>query len=99
MVRWVHPVTDPPLLKVDTSAEELSPAALSPARLDDRRPSAGPCEFDNQRMRLGGRRKLRISPHLAYAEAGVQPRVPPNAVIVAEIEFIEERLLFEEEHR
>ena len=49
-------------------------------------------------MRLGGRRKLKISPHLAYAEAGVPPRVPPNAVIVAEIEFIEERLFSEEEH-
>ncbi len=49
-------------------------------------------------MRLGGRRKLKISPHLAYAEAGVPPQVPPNAVIVAEIEFIEERLFSEEEH-
>ncbi len=48
-------------------------------------------------MCIGGRRKLRISPHLAYAEAGLPPGIPPRAVIVAEIEFIEERILFEEE--
>ena len=49
-------------------------------------------------MRIGGRRKLKISPHLAYGEAGLPARVPRNAAIVAEIEFIEERILFEEEH-
>lgn len=42
-------------------------------------------------MRIGGRRKLRISPHLAYGERGIPGRVPANAVIVAEIEFIEQR--------
>ncbi len=42
-------------------------------------------------MRVGGRRKLKVSPHLAYGERGIPGRVPPNAVIVAEIEFIEER--------
>lgn len=42
-------------------------------------------------MRVGGRRKLKISPHLAYGERGISGRIPPNAVVVAEIEFIEER--------
>lgn len=42
-------------------------------------------------MRIGGRRKLRISPHLASGERGIPGRVPANAVIVAEIEFIEQR--------
>ncbi len=42
-------------------------------------------------MRIGGRRKLKISPHLAYGEAGVPGRIPPGAVIIAEIEFIAER--------
>ena len=42
-------------------------------------------------MRIGGRRKLRISPHLAYGERGIPGRVPPGAVIVAEIEFLQER--------
>ncbi len=49
-------------------------------------------------MRIGGRRKLKISPHLAYGEAGLPARVPENAVIIADIEFIEERILLEDEH-
>ena len=43
-------------------------------------------------MRVGGRRKLKISPHLAYGERGIPGRVPADAVIVAEIEFIEQRI-------
>ena len=46
-------------------------------------------------MRLGGRRKLRISPHLAYGDKGIPGRVPPGAVILAEIEFISERYMKE----
>jgi hypothetical protein len=41
-------------------------------------------------MRIGGRRKLKISPHLAYGEKGIPGRIPPLAVIIAEIEFIAE---------
>ncbi len=44
-------------------------------------------------MRIGGRRKLRISPHLAYGDAGIPGRIPAQAVIIAEIEFIEERVM------
>lgn len=36
-------------------------------------------------MREGGYRKVRISPHLAYREAGVDGKVPPNAVLVCEL--------------
>ena len=42
-------------------------------------------------MCIGGRRKLRISPHLAYGDNGIPDRIPPGAAILAEIEFIEER--------
>lgn len=42
-------------------------------------------------MRIGGRRKLKISPHLAYGEKGIPGKIPAQAVIIAEIEFIEER--------
>ena len=44
-------------------------------------------------MRIGGRRKLRISPHLAYGDTGIPGRVPAGAVIIAEIEFIAERTM------
>lgn len=46
-------------------------------------------------MRIGGRRKLKISPHLAYGEKGIPGKVPAQAVIIAEIEFIEERKMRE----
>jgi len=42
-------------------------------------------------MSVGGRRKLKISPHLAYGDRGIPGRVPPRAVIIAEIEFLGER--------
>jgi len=36
-------------------------------------------------MREGGYRKVRISPHLAYRVAGVEGRVPSNAVLIYEL--------------
>lgn len=39
-------------------------------------------------MRLGGRRRLWVSPHLAYREVGVPGRVPPNAVLRFEVEVL-----------
>jgi len=44
-------------------------------------------------MRIGGKRKLKISPHLAYGDKGIPGRIPPRAVIIVEIEFIEERIM------
>ncbi len=35
-------------------------------------------------MRVGGRRKFRVSPHLAYREMGTGV-VPPNAVLIFEV--------------
>jgi hypothetical protein len=37
-------------------------------------------------MRVGGRRRLRVAPHLAYREAGVPGVIPPNALLTVEIE-------------
>ena len=41
-------------------------------------------------MCVGGRRRVKISPHLAYGEKGIPGKIPAKAVIIAEIEFIEE---------
>jgi FKBP-type peptidyl-prolyl cis-trans isomerase len=39
-------------------------------------------------MRVGGTRRLRIAPHLAYGRPGVPGIVPPNAELVAEITIL-----------
>lgn len=39
-------------------------------------------------MRAGGRRRVRISPHLAFGGQGVPDRVPPNAVLVFDLELL-----------
>ncbi|MGQ0555345.1 MAG: FKBP-type peptidyl-prolyl cis-trans isomerase [Nitrospiraceae bacterium] len=36
-------------------------------------------------MKVGGYRKVRISPHLAYRDEGLPELIPPHAVLVAEI--------------
>jgi FKBP-type peptidyl-prolyl cis-trans isomerase len=40
-------------------------------------------------MRVGGRRRVRVSPHLAYGPAGVPGIIPPKAVLVFEVELLE----------
>ena len=42
-------------------------------------------------MRIGGKKTLKISPHLAYREKGVEGMIPPNAVLKVEVEIIAER--------
>jgi FKBP-type peptidyl-prolyl cis-trans isomerase len=36
-------------------------------------------------MKVGGYRKVRVSPHLAYGDKGIQDLVPPDAVLICEI--------------
>jgi FKBP-type peptidyl-prolyl cis-trans isomerase FkpA len=39
-------------------------------------------------MRVGGLRRVRVSPHLAYGAAGVPGKIPPNAVLIFEVELL-----------
>jgi FKBP-type peptidyl-prolyl cis-trans isomerase len=39
-------------------------------------------------MRVGGRRRLCVGPHLAYREKGVPGLIPPNAKAVFEVELL-----------
>ena len=42
-------------------------------------------------MNIGGTRKLKISPHLAYGEKGIPDTIPANAVLIFEVTILEER--------
>jgi FKBP-type peptidyl-prolyl isomerase-like protein len=42
-------------------------------------------------MQIGGKKTLKISPHLAYGEKGVEGIIPPNAVLKVEVEIISEK--------
>ncbi len=41
-----------------------------------------------QGMKIGGYRKISISPHLAYGEKGISDTIPPNAKIIADIKVL-----------
>ncbi len=55
--------------------------------IGDREVIAG-LEYAVEGMREGGKRRIRVSPHLAYRDGGVPDRIPPNAVLVFEVELI-----------
>jgi FKBP-type peptidyl-prolyl cis-trans isomerase len=39
-------------------------------------------------MRVGGLRRVQVSPHLAYGAAGVPGLIPANAVLIFEVELL-----------
>ena len=46
-------------------------------------------EYALEGMRVGGIRKVRISPHLAYGDRGIERRIPPNATLIYDLELLE----------
>jgi FKBP-type peptidyl-prolyl cis-trans isomerase len=63
---------------------EVHPRRAESLALGSRRFIAG-VEAALVGMREGGYRKVRISPHLAYRAAGVEGKVPANAVLIYEL--------------
>lgn len=45
-------------------------------------------EYGVEGMRVGGRRRFRVSPHLAYRDVGVDGKIPPNAVLDFDVRLI-----------
>lgn len=43
-------------------------------------------------MRIGGTRRLKISPHLAYGKKGIPGLIPSDAVVIAEFSVLEEKV-------
>jgi hypothetical protein len=42
-------------------------------------------------MLVGGTRRLRVAPHLAYREQGVAGTIPPNALLIVEVHIVDRR--------
>jgi FKBP-type peptidyl-prolyl isomerase-like protein len=57
----------------------------------DRESMFGGLFYGVEGMRVGGTRRLRIAPHLAFKEAGVPGIVPANALLTVEVEVLAER--------
>lgn len=69
---------------------DMLPAA--PWRIDLRkRECIAGIRYGIEGMRVGGRREMTISPHLAYGRDGVPGKVPPNATLRCEVELLEVR--------
>ncbi len=73
---------------------ELPESSMPRSRLRidlSRRDCIAGVRYGIEGMRVGGRRVLIISPHLAYGAKGVPGRIPPNAMLRCEIELLEVR--------
>ena len=59
----------------------------SQTTLGKRRVIAG-LEYSLEGMKEGGYRKVRISPHLAYRDQGIEGLIPPNAALIYELTLL-----------
>ena len=85
-VRWSRPWGTSP-----ANLEEDGLTLVTHVRIDREQLIAG-LFYGCEGMNVGGKRKLRIAPHLAFREEGVPGIIPPNALLTAEMEFIGEGL-------
>lgn len=60
--------------------EQIGEGQLHSFRVGKRRSIPG-LEYGVEGMRVGGERRLRVGPHLAYREQGVPGRIPARAVL------------------
>jgi hypothetical protein len=84
-VRWTAPFGF-----VDRAVQDNGETMITDVRLHRENFISG-LFYGVEGMRLGGTRRLEISPHLAYGDRGIPGIVPANAVLTAEITFLEER--------
>ena len=77
--------------QIDTAVLEDDRATLTTDVRINREALISGLFYGIEGMRVGGIRKLRISPHMAFGERGVPGIIPEDAVLVAEITILEER--------
>ena len=82
-VRW----TDPWGLLDHARIEDAGTKLFTTLRVDREFLFAG-LLYGVEGMRVGGMRRLRVAPHLAYRETGILGAIPPNALLTVEIEII-----------
>jgi hypothetical protein len=46
-------------------------------------------EYGVEGMQVGGRRRFRVGPHLAYGDVGVEGLVPRDAVLILDVELLD----------
>jgi FKBP-type peptidyl-prolyl cis-trans isomerase FkpA len=46
-------------------------------------------EYGVEGMRVGGRRRICVPPHLAYRDQGIAGAVPPNALLFFDMQLLE----------
>jgi FKBP-type peptidyl-prolyl cis-trans isomerase len=59
-------------------------------RIGERRVIAG-LEYGVEGMRAGGKRRIRVGPHLAYRDGGVPDTIPANAVLEFRVSLLSVR--------
>jgi hypothetical protein len=85
-VRWPAPWGPVGVARLDDDGATLD----TEVRID-RRSLVNGLFYGVDGMRVGGTRRLEISPHLAYGDRGVPGIIPPRAVLTAEITVLEDR--------
>ena len=69
------------MIRTDDAARPLVDHTIT---LGSRETMAG-VEYSLIGMKPGGYRKVRVSPHLGYRNAGVEGLIPPSAVLIVEL--------------
>jgi hypothetical protein len=86
-VRWTEPWG-----AIDGARLENEGATLVTTLRIDRKSMIDGLFYGVEGMRVGGRRRLRVAPHLAYRQVGVPGVIPSNALLTIEIEVRAERV-------
>ena len=81
-VRWQEPYSG--------RLEDDGTTLFTALRVDREQMIAG-LFYSVEGMKIGGTRRIRVGPHLAYRDTGVPGWIPPNALLIIEVAILAER--------